>query len=263
MNAWMGEWGKDFRQQRLMIIVWLAIELMFFVATYSLADRFKGVQEVMLILFLLLIIAFHGLFCAAFLFDSLHKEKKRLGLWLHNPQSGYSLLSTKVTQTIGFLIVSLAISYVGFVFPFHDMLLHFDVDIPRTDFARYGIVLFTQLGAASILLGIFVMFFWVLYQVMVSRIGKWAITVNIVLFFGFSVVTEWLEKSALFSWLTEWGGIKIWPSSFNAAVDEEHVQIDIESMDVMLYIGDYVFWLVILLILFLLSGWLIDKKVEV
>lgn len=262
MNAWGGLWRKEFRQHRLSMVVWIAAEIVFFFAIYSLMARFEGTREAMLALFIVLVVLFHIILCAVYLRNSLHQEAKRLNLWLHNPQPGYRLLLSKVVNAIGYLLVSMAISYVVVVFPFHDLLTHLGVSITRSDFARFSGVLFAQLAAFSVFLGIWVMFFWVVYRVMVTRIGKWAVAALIFIILLIGNGLDWFEKTALFSSLTHWGGVAVVPSGLEFTMSEQHVDFEVGHMFT-LHAGFYVFWLVILMILFFLSSWLIDKKIEV
>lgn len=262
MSGWAGLLRKEFRQQRWSMIGWIAIEVVILFAIFNLSNRMESDWKVLLIMFFAFVLMAQSLLFAAYLFASLIKEGKRMNMWLHNPHSGYSLLFIKIIQVMIFMLISMAIGYIGFVYPFHDVLGHFDVHIARADFARYGLTLFFWLASASVSFGIWLMFFWVLYRVLLTRIGKWAMVVSIALFLVGQSALDFLGKTVLFSWLTEWGEVKIWPSSGEFMVDSENIEIDVDSME-MLFIGEYIFSFVILLILFFLSGWLIDKKVEV
>ncbi|WP_062048858.1 hypothetical protein [Bacillus sp. JCM 19034] len=77
----------------------------------------------------------------------------------------------------------------------------------------------------------------------------------------------WFAETKLYETLTKWGGIHIpeFITSLNYDISQDQVDLSLHgtSMPVTFYIGDYVFEAVLSIAFFLLTCWLLERKVEV
>lgn len=262
MNAWTGLLKKEFRQMRAEFLILLGFVIVLFVSIYYLTETFGAHAAVTFPTFVSLIIGAHFFYFPFYMLISLHKESKQLQLWLHNPQSGFMLLGAKVVNGLFAFVVSLALCSTVFLSAVPDLLGAINFPLKWDEVLSLGTTALLNIVHASVYFGVWIIFLWVIYRLLASRIGKLSILTIILVIIAASWGLEAFSETQVYEFLTHWGPIDVFPSSFFMSMNAKGIDVQTEGSMVM-YTGYYVFQFVIAIILFLVSGWLIDKKVEV
>ncbi|MFS1512996.1 hypothetical protein VQL36_11255 [Chengkuizengella sp. SCS-71B] len=269
MDSWIGLLKKDFLLMKNRLLVFLLIDLAVFALGWYLHIREIGfvqqpninwvLDDNDLIKFIPLVIAMaiHVLFIGNYILMSLNKEGKQLHLWLHNPQSAIVLLGSKLVNGFIALIVSLGVlitlTTINLI-PFLSELSFYLGDL--TKLLLYFVV---NIIFLSLLIGICFMFFWTIYHVLKSRIGRWSVLVIIVLINLFIWIFASFESTAIYDQLILWGEYNLEFSTleFINHNDEEFGE------KVSNHLGENLFDALIGVLFFVVAAWLIEKKVEV
>ncbi|NDI34453.1 hypothetical protein [Chengkuizengella sediminis] len=271
MNSWMGLLKKDFLLMRNRFMIFLLLDLVAFGLGWYLHIREIGfssttninwvMNENDFIKFIPLAIALgiHVFFIADYLFTSLRKEGKQLHLWLHSPQAATVLLGSKLVNGFIALITSLVLLTILItinLIPFLSELSFYLGDISKLFF-----YLVAHIAYISLILGVSIMFFWTIYHGLKSRIGKLSMLVLIIFITLFIWGSLSLEYTDMYDQLVLWGEYTI---EFPVLeIINDHSEMDIEGMGISHNIGENIFEVLLALLLFVLSAWMIEKKVEV
>lgn len=267
MNPWSGLIKKEFRQMRLVFLLLLGLEIVFFAGSFYISSREvkvfgENVGATVLATYTVLIIGLHVFYLLGYMLASLQQEGKRMNLWLHNPQSGRTLLLAKLLIGLLMLLVSLIVCYLGLLFPFQSVLQSMQAIVTRGEIAELGGLALLHVAIIAVYLAIWAMFLWTLYQVFASRIGKFSIFAIIVFVILVLNGFDLIQQTHLYTLATQWGKLSHLPTSFELNADPENFNMQTGHL-VPLYVGNYVFHFAVILMLFFLSSWLVDKKVEV
>lgn len=246
MIAWVGLLKKDFKLTKTVFFAGLAINfLMLMLALYV---GSKAEDKLFIFIPLLVAVALHVIYFPIMLFISLKTESNQLHLWLHNPQPASTLLLSKIMNGLMMLVISLISLYV----------MAGLLSIPKfslfkaywTDTWTAGLLIFFHIIVVSIYFGIGVILLWSLYQFFKYRIGRlrWLVIIGVVIIP--CLILELFQSTALYVLLTGWGSINYTFPTF--PVDP-----------IQAYAGEYLYNLLLIIGLFYLSTWIIDKKVEV
>ena len=100
------------------------------------------------------------------------------------------------------------------------------------------------------MIGVWVILLWSLYHALKYRIGRWTWLALL----GVVILPSWIgalfDSSNLYKLLTQWGSLEMNFPTF--------------SIDpIPAYAGEYLYHFIIIIGLFYLSAWIIDRKVEV
>ena len=244
MSTWVALLRKDFRLTRTVFFVGLVMNVLMVMLSI-----YVGMKANSLFMFIPIVVAigFHILYVPIMVFMSLRAEAHELHLWLHNPQPASSLLSSKIVNGLIMIVISLLTLYVvsGLLIIFNFNL----IEAYWADAWMSGLLIFLHIIMVSIMMGVWVMFLWTLYQSLKSRIGRWSWLVVIGVVIGSGWIFAYFESTSLYRVVTNWGGIVYHFPSF--------------SLDIQTYTGEYMYNFIIIIGLFLLSAWIIDNKVEV
>lgn len=204
-----------------------------------------------------------------YLLISLSAERRRLHLWIHTPMKGYGLLSAKLVAGLISLIITMIITgVIGWIAYSQSEVLgnvlggfHFE-----------KIVLFFagNIILLAISAGITIMLFWTIYLVLnnyfrpfISFILTFLLFVLVVTLYGYFV------DSAIYDTLTMWGEIKLTGLIENSSFymdffdPDEFAEFEEYKNEASIYLGSYIFESIVTIILFFISCWLLDRKVEV
>ncbi|NBI30884.1 hypothetical protein [Chengkuizengella marina] len=270
MDSWIGLLKKDFLLMKNRLLVFLLIDLAAFALGWYLHIREIGfVQQPELnwvlydnndlIKFIPLVIAIgiHVLFIGNYILMSLNKEGKQLHLWLHNPQSAIVLLGSKLVNgfialilSLGLLIILTTINLIPFLS---------EVSFYLGDLTKLLLYFVVNIIFLSLLIGICFMFFWTIYHVLKSRIGRWSVLVLIILINLFIWMFVSLESTAVYNQLVQWGEYKL---EFSTLESFNYSDGEFDQM-ITNYLGKNLFDTIFALLLFVISAWVIEKKVEV
>jgi hypothetical protein len=240
MATWSALFKKDFRLTKTIFFVGLVINLLSFLFAL-LVDKYFFIP-------LLAAAVFHVFYLPIILFISLKTEANQPHIWLHSPRTGATLLLSKVLNGLVMTIVSLLILY---LMAESLIISRFSlIEAYWADARMAGLLIFPHIIMISIMLGALVNLLWSLYHSLKYRIGRWTWLALI----GAVIILSWinalLESSNLFKQLTQWGSLEMNFPTF--------------SIDpIPAYAGEYLYHLIVIVGLFYLSAWLIDRKVEV
>ncbi|OCT16160.1 hypothetical protein A8709_01565 [Paenibacillus pectinilyticus] len=240
MVKWAAIVKKDLRLSTTVLFAGLVINVMSIVIA--------GLVGQYLFIPLLAAAGFHVFYLPIALFASLRTEGSQLHVWLHNPRSAASLLLSKLTSGLATMIVSLAVLYAmaGILLRAKFRLM----EAYWTDTWSAGWLIFLHAILISVAIGVWVILLWSLYHAVKHRIGRWSWVVLI----GVVLLSSWIDdiitSSSLYKLVTQWGGMEINFPTFS---------VDPFS----LYLGEYFYNLIIVIALFYLSSWIVDRKVEV
>lgn len=200
-----------------------------------------------------------------YLFYSLQAERKKLHIWLHNPMSARALLSAKVVAGLVTMIATLFITGGTAL-----------IVLPHSKVFTFGYTwsLIFEAGSwggihlilIALSLGIGFIFLWMIFLYFTRFIGSFvSFLLTFVLFIVIASATEWFAKTKVYAALTMWGEFKLdsMITSLNVSVDQTHAEVFSEMGDISLFFGTYVYETILAIIIFLVSCWILDRKVEV
>lgn len=246
MRAWVALLKKDFKLTRTVFFVGLVINLLIVLLTLYMG--MKADHTLLIFLPLVVGVVLHVLYVPIIVFISLKTEANQLHLWLHNPQSASRLLISKIVNGLMMLVISLLMLY-GMsgllIIPKFNLIEAF-----WTDTWISGLFIFLHIIVISIIIGVWVLFLWALYQSLKFAIGRWS-WLGVI---GAIIIPSWItalfESTKLYSLVTKWGNITYDFPSFSIN-------------PIQTYAGEYLYTFIFIIGLFFLSAWIVDNKVEV
>ncbi|KRF43702.1 hypothetical protein [Paenibacillus sp. Soil787] len=246
MRAWVALLKKDFKLTRTVFFVGLVMNLL--IVLLTLYMEMKADHTLLIFIPLAVAVVLHILYVPMIVFISLRTEANQLHLWLHNPGPASSLLISKILNGLLMLIISLVMLYVMsglLIIPKFNL-----IEAYWTDAWTSGIIIFLHIIIISIIIGVWVLFLWALYQSLKFSIGRWSWLVVI----GAVIIPYWidvlLESTKLYSLVTKWGSMTYHFPTFSI-------------QPIQTYAGEYLYTFMIIIGLFFLSAWIVDNKVEV
>lgn len=204
----------------------------------------------------LMAVGLHIWYLPIYVFTSLSKEWKHTShLWLHLPQSGWQLLASKIITGLGAMLVSFGVTSIFALWIAQDEIAM--LAIPWPIIIQYGLYLSFALFIYSLYMALWAMMFSVTMATVKRFLkkGTWLAGLLVLL-----IPTWGLSKfvsTKAYSALVHWGVINI---NLPAPVQYEHA-LDVHHLS--LYTGEILFYILLMAALFYLSGWLLDRKVEV
>lgn len=263
MNAWSGLFKKEFRLGLPSIYLSLALITIWFAFGIFLQWKLNG--PIVLFGFSIIAIVWHVFYLPIYLMTSINRERGRMHLWLHSPHSGNVLLLAKMINGIVAMLLSLTVT-IGisfFVYRSAYPAIQEVIGTQINDLLTLGALFTAQIALASLYFTIWGIFLWVVNLVLKSFVGKFNWVVLIVLIIaGLFLLTKW-ESSSLFMMLTQWGKISI--DVFvggSIEISDGEFFLQATEMDQM-YIGNVVYYSLVGIAVFITSGWLFGRKVEV
>lgn len=256
MNAFKGLYFKEWKMMKG-----------FFIGPYVLAILLIAISNMgngdSVVNTLIGMMAFGFIILPAAVLFSLNSEVNQLELFLHNPQSIHQLLFVKFLNG---LVCALSFLFVL-------VLAAVSVDVIwgtsiQTGFETFSflMILTVQMVIVSIFPAIILVFLWTLHQIWRAYIkGLSIIAVIVLLIFGLQLMTVF-RSTAIYDVLTNWGAISIPIENFHSG---EFISVSfgalhfIGGMDATVFLGSYVFYGLIALLLYVFSAYLLDRKVEV
>ncbi|QPA30315.1 hypothetical protein [Thermaerobacillus caldiproteolyticus] len=259
MNPWVGLLKKEFRISRLCIFGSVGFVVISNLIAYAFSLKYGDPG----ILFVpsIVIVAFHVFYVAFFMFVSLQIESRHLHLWLHTSQSAFRLLGAKLfVGVVGFLVSFLVagiFAYVGFVQLRGSYIAKETWDSMLV--LNSGLIVAGNIVFLSICIAIWLVFCWTVYRLCKQFAPKLGIIMTSIIIVLFAWLENWFGKTALYDRLTKWGYFDI--EFINTMVmNGKHVILEKTEH---FPLGVLVYYACIAIGLFLLSAWLIDRKVEV
>jgi len=264
MSPFLGLLKKEFR----LGLTGFFLAFLVLVVSFGFSFYLSWKQDEPSILFTLsiAIILGHVLYLPGYIGVSLYAEKGKMHLWLHSPHSGSVLLLAKLLNGLLAMFISLSIASVITIYTgvfVIDVLT--EADITWKDMIKIGLNIVSHVVATSIYFTVWGVFLWTIEQFLKRFVGKlrWVVMVFLVIS-GLWLITKW-ETSALFEMLTHWGVVQssLPVTMFNGVIfTAGSLSIYASGMD-KFFVGIYLYYTIVAILVFLVSGWLLGKKVEV
>lgn len=230
---------------------------------FGLSKYFQQPGIIAVISFIVLVM--HALYLPVFLLSSLRIEGKTQ-LWLHNPNSGSKLFLAKLAACLSYyfisLLIALFITYwtvnqvasTGLFLEFQDQVLR-------------GILfvgVFTSL--MTIYLGIWVLFYWSFYHSMKSipyvKNIRWLIIIAVWMLLN--TVDTMITNLSLYKKIDNAGTIQIHVlQGLHFEVSQISAKMTPDFGTVQFSIVTGLFYTIIMVVVFAISVWLLERKVEV
>jgi hypothetical protein len=259
MSKWKGLLRKEFHISKTGILVSIALVIAGHLIAYVFSLKYNepGIMFVPAIV----IVALHIFYLTVFMYLSLQAEAKHLHLWLHTSHSASGLLLAKLlTGMIGFLFsfsISGMFAYIGLL---KLRGVYFSEETWETILVlKSGLFVGINVALLSIYLAIWLVFYWTIYQLLKRFMTKFSGLVIVMISFFVTWMGKLFQKTVLYEKLTKWGYVDIAVFG-NIPLERKYVMM--EKMG-QFPIGTFVYYSVIAIGLFILSAWLIDRKVEV
>lgn len=268
MNQWLNLTKKEIRLGLPAFLIPIIVFIIVTSIAYYIGYR-NGVGIISIIGVSSLAIMAQVFYLPYFMFYSLATERKTLHLWLHSPLSGAALLTAKMTAGLIAMIPTLLITGATALIAFSlksDLIAEIGITLPNMFkplvFGGVHLILF------SISLSIGFIFFWMIFLMFTRFIGTF---ISFVATFAVAIVMGsiygWLSDTRLYEAITNWGEFKLVGllTDFEFSIDGNMEQTNIVTNvnDVSLYVGSYVFEVLLALILFYAACWILNRKVEV
>ncbi len=250
MNPWNGLLKKEFFLLRNALLTGFALLIVAFAASaiFSAALEEKDLLAAGAISSAFL----HMFYMPLFLLISLSSEQKQMNLWLYNPQPVGVLIVSKMLVILGGMVVSLLITGIYGV----TVLSRFPP--AQQPFDLSGLLLLGSAAAVliiatSIYLSLWLLLGWSVFFATRTYIGNWSWLAVGLLFIALQFVTEWFQNTAAYEATAHWGKIELAPLTEPLG----------EVSTFHFYSGGLIFTALFAILMFLVSAWLIDRKVEV
>ncbi|MEH7107305.1 hypothetical protein [Bacillus sp. JJ1764] len=258
MFAFQGLVKKDFAISKLWFIIWLIFISMFLFIPWALELYFDA-PLVFLPIAVVILLLFHAFFLPGMLLSMLRLEGKTQ-LWLHNPQSSKVLFLSKLT--VGFfyqLAAQVYLTAVGLaIYEFYKNQIH----INASDLFSGMLVFNAGLLLISVYVSCWAMFYWTVFHSLgkFPAIKSWRWLVLVVIFFLYNTISTLLGKIGVLKEI-----VNKWTIPVLAGTNFQHKQ---GSWEIYLNAADipvlgFLIYILLAFSLFLVSCWLLDRKVEV
>ncbi|MFP7495094.1 hypothetical protein SFC66_15060 [Terribacillus saccharophilus] len=262
MKAWLALVKKEFR---VGMPIFLLTMILFIIGTAAMAALGYKVNHIGQPIGIFGLVWGAGLsfFLAIYMLFSLSIERKRMHLWLHNPMHASGLLLAKLlTGTVYLLVSLLAASFAAYF----GGLEFIGFTISEASWLKIGIILFIHVVLFSLDFVVYVILAYVLFLLMERYMH--AFLSGIIVFFGFWIFNGLyfglFQMSKFYETISYWGKIDLESVAsglnFEASITEMAIYF---QQDVPIYAGMYVLETVVVILLFFIASWLLDKKVEV
>ncbi|GGC81005.1 hypothetical protein GCM10007216_09400 [Thalassobacillus devorans] len=253
-KAFTGLWKKEWTLMKTYYLILLLVGLGFAVGVSGM------VEDVQLFMLTAMVLILHMFILAALVMFSLNREADQLELFLHNPQSTYMLVGVKFLQSLSFMTVSMTVFGLITIITAGDWII---LSLRETALVVFIANIFI-LGQA-ILLAVFLLFLWVLHQVLKTYLGGLSILISILLFISLMAVTSWIRESSFYEQIAGWGTVQINIDGLTGDF------LNVFGMTVHggvtggfpIVLGEVAAWALTVGLLYVVSVVVLDRKVEV
>lgn len=263
MSAFKGLYWKELKIAKVEFFTALVLMLLMYIGTFSAARYYE--EPLFMAIPYIFIYLLHFGYLPLFLFSSLRSEGKTQ-LWLHNPHSGALLFSAKLAANLTYYCISLFIAFLGAYWAVTQIVIR---ALPA-EYSGHGLkellLIAVFITAMGMYISIWLQFYWTLYHAMKNipylKNIRWLIIFG--LWLALSIASSFIRESYLYEKIQEAGVIQIHVlqevnfqiSGSAAEVLPTMGTIDISIVSVLLYC-------LVTVIVFSLSVWLLERKVEV
>lgn len=263
MSSFTGLYWKELKIAKVDFLTAMGFMLLVIIAAFSAAQYYEEPLIATVTFFFIYIM--HIGYLLLFMLSSLRREGKTQ-LWLHNPNSSILLFSAKIAAGLTYYFISLLISFLGTYWAVEKVL----IPSLSAEFAGHGLkellLIALFITTMGIYYSIWVQFYWSLYHALknIPSLKKFR---GLIIFLLWSILTtagNLFKSTPLYEKINETGvihihvlqEIRIEADRTAAEVFPSMGTIDISIVTVLLY-------LLITAIVFSISAWLLERKVEV
>ncbi|MGE8206130.1 hypothetical protein ACQKP0_16520 [Heyndrickxia sp. NPDC080065] len=254
MTAFKGLLKKDFCITRFWFFTWLIIMVLLMLASIVIAVR---IEEPMITVGLVVMLLVGNLvFLPISLLTSLRLEGKTQ-IWLYNPHSSKFLILSKITVALLYQLISL-----GVIAIYSLLIVHYIV-IDKTS-GIINVLFWADISVICIglYLSCWILFYWSIYHSLSKypaiRKFKWLVIV-LTIFVCNTIEVLLLKIKWFVTWINKWKVSIPLDRSFNYQNHAWHAKVELVDVSII----PIIIYAIVGILLFMLSSWLLDRKVEV
>ncbi len=264
MRAFNGLFIKELKLTKSLFL--FSLLAMFVIVLFGIGlERYFHEPEIFPV-FTITIFMMHVFFMPTYLFISL-KTEAQTQLWLHNPNSGYKLFLAKLAACVFYFLFSIVIAFILANLGINHAALNgvmFDSQDGISSFSYllyFGVLIFFT----SIFIGIWVLFYWSFYHALknipIIKNLRWPIIMGT--WFLITFVENFISSLPFYQKMIKIGELNIdsipfirfeaGGNSFTGGVTDPGV---LSTMNIVIYT-------IMIVIVFTIAVWLLERKVEV
>ncbi|WP_064092465.1 hypothetical protein [Rossellomorea aquimaris] len=259
MNAFKGLLWKDYQTSKIWFVGWLAIIFLIYVIGIVIGNVVNNPSVV--IFFLIMIGVFHIAVLPTIVVSML-KLEGNTQLWLHTPQNGFTLIISKIM--IAFLYSTLSLFVVdglGMIslalFPENGLFSYW----PFKEGVSFNLVVTT----VALYFSVWTIFFWTLYHALnkypLIKNIRWMVIIGFIIVYqsiiSFFMSLKWVQK-LFFERFT----INV-NSGLFFTIGPGEAEFGMNAEIIPMPMLPFIFEGFVMITLFIISCWLLDRKVEV
>ncbi|WP_368504596.1 hypothetical protein AB3N04_02625 [Alkalihalophilus sp. As8PL] len=268
----MSVWGNLLKKEIRLGVPTFLIPIIGFFIICAIAGYFgnrNGIMWEALVGVVVLAIGLQAFYLAYYMFFSLQAEHKKLHLWLHSPLPAYGLLSAKlVAGLISMLITTIIVVSTGlFSITQSEMWGGVTEYISTFQLMEVGLYGGLALYLFSLSAVVWVMFFWMIFLLLSKLMnGFFSFALTAVSVIAMFLFVGWFSLTDVFARLTEWGEIEL--GHMIQSIDFETsltggTEVATETGNISFYFGTLLYETIFALALFVITCWILDRKIEV
>ncbi|SFM18210.1 hypothetical protein [Salibacterium qingdaonense] len=256
----MQGWGSLLKKELRLGLpaFWIVVGALLFIG--GIASYFGGRNGVLNeTLFIFSAVTFLGmaLYLGFYFIFSMTAETKRLHLWLHHARSASGLIFAKMTSGVIYQVMIMAV-LIAIVFITATQ-VQWDVFSNDWNFGVSAVVVLSiHIVLYSISMSIGLLFFWMIFLLMKKAMPTiLSICLTVLAAIAALIAFGWFANTSFYAAITEWGTINL--ESLFFWINFSFLQVETPVV----FIGSYVFDILLTVVLFLAAVWILDRKVEV
>lgn len=259
MNAFKGLLWKDFKTSKVWFYGWIAIIFLIYIIGMVIGNFVN--EPIIVQIFIIMIGVFHIAFLPGIVVSMLRLEGKTQ-LWLHSPYSGFMLLLPKliiafIYSTVSLLIVDLLGVITMAVFPEDSIFSYWPI--------KEGILFNLGVTVVGLYFSGWTIFLWTFYHSLSKypsiKSIRWIFVAGFIIVYqsvvAFLMSIEWVERFLFDTFTVEVSSgvfFSVGSNEANAGFDPEMILLPLLPL---------VFEGMVMMIVFIIACWLLDRKVEV
>ncbi|WP_018924082.1 hypothetical protein [Salsuginibacillus kocurii] len=260
MATWLALTKKELRLGWLPFLIALSAMFITLILTVYQSARGDFFAEGLLIFGVLAMLS-TIFYMSYYLLVSLARETKRLHLWLHHPLPGSALLLSKISSGVLYQIITTVLISIPVLI---GVILTPEIIEFRSwfDWGATYLFIFIHLLLIALHFCVWLLVFWSLF-LWVKRAAPTFLSVVLTVIFAMAAFAlySWFSTTGVYVALTHWGAINVENLLLSLNITLGNLSAGAEAFTI--YAGHYVYQFILTILLFFLTAWIIDRKVEV
>ncbi len=256
MNAFKGLLWKDYMISRVWFFGWLTVMFFIYLIGIGVSQYFE--EPAVALIFVVMLGFWHIAIIPIILYSMLRLEGRNQ-LWLHSTQSASKLLLSKIIVAFTYSTISFLLLDVLGILTLSWQQEHFTV-WPWVE----GIYVNLAISSTALYFGIWIITYWTFYHYLGKfpkiRSIRWLLLV--LFYISYQIIAtlllrvKWLEN-IVGSWSVPF------VSEFSFNINERGGAFDLRQTELPIPLSAMALYFIIMIGIFFLSSWLLDRKVEV